>query len=121
MIKNILIVEDDMNVRELYKHTLEEEGYYNIIMVENVKQAIEKIEEVIPNLIITDIKMPGGQHGLDLLEYLNKHHPKIPVIICTAFPHMKNDYIVASSNVVSYMVKPFDIQELKQKVKEILK
>lgn len=118
MAKNILIVEDDKTVQELYKIALIKDKY-NIILAKNVKEAKEFLYKQTIDLIITDIKMPG-EHGLILIEDIRKQNKDVPIIICSAYPHFKEDFIVVNSNVTHYFVKPFDIKELVGKIEEIL-
>jgi DNA-binding response OmpR family regulator len=114
----ILIVEDDKTVQMVYRELLSEE--YSVILASSGEEALERVDEALPDLIILDIKLPG-KHGLEVLEEIRRRSQTVPIIVCTAYPQMKNDYIIVTSNVAAYMVKPFDIEELRQKIKEILK
>ena len=115
--KKILIVEDDMDIRELIAEILTEEGYI-IATAENGKIGLDylvgcKLEER-PDCIILDLMMPV-MTGIQVLENLQKDYPndlaKIPVIIATAKGSPKEDLTNMPSNVTKIR-KPMDVNEL---------
>ena len=70
--KHILLVEDDMGMREVLRDILTDEGF-KITTAENGKVALNKLEEHNFDLILTDLKMPQ-MNGMEFLEYIEKNH-----------------------------------------------
>ena len=116
--KRILVVDDDANIRLIFQTMLNREGY-DVVTASSGIQALELILEKEPNLIILDIKMPDI-HGLEVLSLMREAKNEVPVIICSAFEGMKEDFIIQSSNVFEYLVKPVDLKVLNAVVKRAL-
>ena len=116
MKKTILVVDDEENIRFLYKEELTDEGY-EVILAGNAEEALEKIGQQRPDLITVDIKMPG-MDGLEFLQKLKEEEKEIPVILCSAYGSYKQDFRVWASD--AYVVKSADMSELKGAIKDIL-
>lgn len=86
--KTILVVEDIQSIRTAITDSLRAE--YKVFDAPNYKDAVKILESEEIDLLITDIKMPG-KSGLDLIEYVKKHHPKVLFTLITAYNI--NDYI----------------------------
>jgi len=84
MKKRILIIEDEVQLRMVYKVKLEEAGY-EVFEYMTGKEGLAGMKENRPDLIILDIMLPGGMNGFDVLEQLqnNPDLKNIPVIILT--------------------------------------
>jgi CheY-like chemotaxis protein len=115
----ILVADDEQNVRLLFNEALTDVGY-QVLTAVNGHEALQKIFTERPDLVILDIKMPG-LHGIEVLQKIREHDEDLPVIICTAFRHMDDDFIVGTSHISGYLVKPVDVEELKEKVQEALR
>lgn len=115
--KKILIIEDDIDIRELIAEILDEEGYMTAT-AENGKIGLDYLiaceEKDRPDCIILDLMMPV-MTGLQVLERLQADYPndlaKIPVIIATAKGSPKEDLKNMPSNVTKIR-KPMDVNEL---------
>lgn len=116
MKKKVLVVDDEDNIRFLYKEELTDEGY-DVTLAASADDAWEKINQQTPDLITLDIKMPG-MNGMDFLKKLMDEGKDIPVVICSAYGSYKQDFRVWASN--AYVVKSADLSELKLTIKEIL-
>ncbi len=114
--KTILVVEDDKNQLLLYEKELSLDGY-NIIIARDGLEAIKKVKEQLPDLIIMDITMPK-MNGIEAMGKILSEHKKIPVIINTAYTSYKDDFMSWSAN--AYIVKSSDLKELKDKIKELM-
>ena len=112
----ILVVDDEDNIRLLYKEELQDEGY-QVSVAANAEEALKAIEGDTPDLITLDIKMPG-MNGIELLRKLKEDKKDIPVILCSAYGTYKQDFQVWASE--AYVVKSADLRELKTTIKEIL-
>lgn len=115
----ILIVEDDSTVRELLKYRLGK--HYNVFTATNGQQALEEIEENIPDLIISDIMMPK-MDGFALQSALqaDKNTRVIPFIFLTARADEPARQEGARTGVDDYITKPFDMEQLLSRVERLL-
>ena len=116
--KTILVADDDKHVRLLLETELTLEGY-RVILARNGLEVLKRMKEESPDLLILDIKMPG-MNGLQVLEAIRKESKKLPIIICTAYEKMRDDYTVWAGRVAGFLVKPFDLSHLKALIKRSL-
>jgi len=116
MEKKILIVEDEESLRLLYEEELKAEGY-EVITAGNGREAIQKLEEEKPDLIILDIVMPV-MDGLEALGRIVGKERKIPIILNTSYPGYRQDFISWAAD--AYVTKSTNFEELKKKVRELL-
>ncbi|HPA47125.1 MAG TPA: response regulator [bacterium] len=112
----LLVVEDERSLRELYQLELESEGH-EILLAKDGIEAVELVEKSPPDLIIMDIRMPR-MDGLEAMGKILDRYKKIPVIINTAYQGYKDNFL--SWNADAYVVKSSDMSELKAKISEIL-
>ncbi len=114
--KKILVVDDEVNIRELYRDELAEEGY-KVELAENGVQALAKFESFKPDLVTLDVMMPG-MDGIEVLKRIREKNTSVPVLLLTAFGEFKQDFSTWASD--AYIVKSADVSELKQTVRELL-
>jgi len=114
--RKILIVDDEENIRFLYKEELEEEGF-TVELAKNGQEALDKLSLFKPDLITLDIKMPG-MDGIETLSRIRKTDKQIPIIICSAFGEYKWDFSLWQSD--AYVVKCADLSELKDSIEKVL-
>ncbi len=112
----ILIVDDEQNIRFLYKEEFQDEGY-EVAVASDGKEAMRKIRESNPELIILDYKMPEID-GLKLMENIITDGFSVPIILCSAYAHHMQQLL--NESVIKYVLKSADLTELKQSVKNIL-
>ncbi|MCD6430785.1 MAG: response regulator [Deltaproteobacteria bacterium] len=112
----ILIVDDEENIRWLYKEELEEEGY-GIAAAASGEEALQMVPEIKPDLVVMDIKMPGIS-GVDALIKIKEIDKNIPVILCSAYGDYKHDFTTWASD--AYVVKAASLDELKKAIREVL-
>ena len=105
--KKIWILDDDKSIRWVLQKALEKNNY-NVLAFGNTNEAINHFNHDMPDLIISDIKMPG-ESGLQFLEKVKEKFPKIPVIIMTAFSDLDSALDSYSHGAYEYLPKPFDI------------
>lgn len=119
MSKKILIADDEENIRTLYKIELEEAGYI-VELASNGKEAVEKAQAEMPDLIILDIKMPV-MDGIEALHAIRQlpNGKDVPIILFTAYGEYQQDFTTWASD--AYIVKSHDITELKQTIERFLK
>ncbi len=106
----VWVVDDDGSIRWVLERALNQAGIDNESF-EDGDQLLRRIASEQPDVIISDIRMPGID-GLDLLSRIHEHHPELPVIITTA--HSDLDSAVASyqRGAFEYLPKPFDLDEV---------
>lgn len=112
----VLVVEDDKNQRLLYEQELKLEGY-EVVTAADGKDALGKIQEQLPDLIIMDINMPK-MDGIETMGKILGKNREIPVIINTAYSNYKDNFMSWAAD--AYIVKSSDLSELKNTVKEVL-
>jgi len=108
----ILVVDDEEHIRLLYSEELKEAGY-EVITAESGYKLLEKIEEGKPDLVILDIKMVD-YNGLDILQDIRNRFYDLPVILSTAYDTFKEDMKSIAADF--YVVKSYDLTELKKKI-----
>ncbi len=108
----ILVVDDEEHIRYLYSEELNEAGH-EVITADSGDKLLEKIEDEKPDLIVLDIKMVD-YNGLDLLQDIRNRFYDLPVVLCTAYDTFKED--VKSISADFYVIKSFDLTELKNKI-----
>lgn len=122
MKEKILVVDDDRAICEVVKDTLEIEGF-SVITARGSDNAIEKIEQIHPMIIILDLNLPGI-NGFELTRILKKDikTKNIPIILISAkFTDTQSIVTGLSSGADDYIAKPFDIDVLVARVKAILR
>ncbi len=116
---SILVVEDEMGQRTVLRRILEREGY-EVALAENGLIALEKIEETMFDLVISDMRMPE-MTGRDLLREIKQRDPDLPVLIVTAFAELKDAVdLVAREGAFYYLQKPINNDVLKAHIKRAL-
>ena len=121
MVKKILVVEDSPMTRSLIISSLEEVGDFTIIEAANGFQALRKLPEVSPDLVITDINMPDI-NGLEVVRFVkqSENFKHIPVIIVTTEGRDVDKERGLRLGADKYLVKPFEPAQLQQVVRELL-
>ncbi|MEE9605120.1 MAG: response regulator [Candidatus Scalindua sp.] len=112
----ILLAEDDKNQRLLYEQELGLEGYEIRTAIDG-KDALKKVQEHPPDIIIMDIDLPKME-GIEAMGRIISKHKGIPIIINTAYSSYKDNYMSWIAD--AYIVKSSDLTELKNKIKELL-
>ncbi|MBU1277191.1 MAG: response regulator [Proteobacteria bacterium] len=112
----ILIVDDEEHIRFLYSEELADDGY-DVATADSGYQLLELIEKEKPDLVVLDIKMVD-YNGLDLLQDIRNKYYDLPVILCTAYDTFKEDMKSIAADF--YVIKSFDLTELKNKIKMAL-
>ena len=106
----VWVVDDDSSIRWVLERALNQAGIDNESFAD-ADQMLHRMNSEQPDVVISDIRMPGT-NGLEMLSLLNEKHPELPVIITTA--HSDLDSAVASyqRGAFEYLPKPFDLDEV---------
>jgi DNA-binding NtrC family response regulator len=118
MDNKILVVDDEEIVRSSISDCLKEIGY-EIVAVENGYKAIDKIKAEDWDLALVDLKMPG-MDGIQVLKTIKEIKPIIPVIIITGYATVENAVTAMKLGAADYIMKPFNAEELRVRVENVL-
>jgi twitching motility two-component system response regulator PilH len=115
----ILIVEDTPSEMELMSHYLRESGY-SVISAETAKEALDKAIAQTPDVIVTDVVMPG-MSGFELCRTLRKHPAteRVPIVICSSKGQEIDRLWGMKQGADAYITKPFTREQLVRAVKSV--
>ena len=116
---DILIVDDELSMREFLQIMLEKEGHH-VITAENGDQGLQIIADHSFDLVISDIKMPGIS-GLDLLSAIKDQDNTLPCIMITAFASPEDAITAMKFGAFDYITKPFKVDEIRAIINSALK
>jgi two-component system, chemotaxis family, response regulator PixH len=120
LVVTILIVEDSPSELELMSHYLQESGY-NVIKASGAKEGIEKALEQKPDVIVTDVVMPG-MSGFELCRSL-KRNPvtaKVPIVICSSKNQAIDRLWAMKQGASEYITKPYTRELLLRAIKSVV-
>ena len=107
MTKPVWIIDDDRSIRWVFEKALQREGIV-FTSYASVPEAEAALEFNMPQVVVSDIHMPGGS-GLGLLQQLTTRFPKLPVIIMTAYSDLESAVAAFQGGAFEYLPKPFDV------------
>lgn len=102
----ILIVEDDQDLREALVTTLEL-AKFRVREAANAEQALAKLAESPVDMVVSDVNMPG-MSGHDLLHEIQRRYPGLPTMLITAYGQISHAVSAMQSGAIDYLVKPFE-------------
>ncbi len=114
----VMVVDDETDLREMIDLMMKKEGH-ETIMAENGEDFLNKIDEFSPDIVTLDVMMPGLTTK-DILERLQEKssNPKIILLTVVRFSDEEKEKILDMGNVVDYITKPFEFDDLIQTVKK---
>ena len=117
----ILVVEDEPAIQELIALNLEQAGQ-TPVMAASAEQALERIQEALPDLVLLDWMLPG-QSGLELARRLrgDARTKKLPIIMLTARGDEEDKLRGLETGADDYITKPFSVKELQARIKAVLR
>lgn len=113
----VLILEDEVSLREILKIVLEEFGY-QVEEAGTLSEAVKKVEESYFDLILVDLRLPDGS-GMELVRRVKGETPDTEVIIITAFASTQTVKEAFELGVYDYVEKPFQIDELRILIRNV--
>src|SRR5687767_10036145 len=105
--KPIWVADDDQSIRFVLERALTREQF-NVRCFANPRDVLSALETDAPQVLVSDIRMPGGS-GLELLNKVKQQHPGLPVIIMTAFSDLDSAVSAFQGGAFEYLPKPFDL------------
>jgi twitching motility two-component system response regulator PilH len=113
----VLVVEDTPSERELICEYIKQGGYA-VVSANNGAEGLEKFEKLQPNVVITDLVMPG-MSGLELCRAIKKTSKKVPVIACTSKNQELDRLWGMKQGVDVYLTKPFTKTDILQALRSL--
>lgn len=118
MMKKILVVDDEKPISDIIKFNLTKEGY-DVYTAYDGEEAVEKVEEIVPDLIVLDLMLPK-MDGLEVCREVRKSHD-MPIIMVTAKDAEIDKVLGLELGADDYVTKPFSNRELVARVKANLR
>ncbi|NOY74887.1 MAG: sigma-54-dependent Fis family transcriptional regulator [Kiritimatiellaeota bacterium] len=116
--RKVFVIDDEPRHRKLYSEALERIGV-EVIPLESAEEALKCLDSVVPDMVISDVRMPG-KDGLTLLEEIRERFPDMPFLLVTAFPEVREAVSALKMGAVDYLEKPVDLDELTAAVNDVL-
>ncbi len=105
--KPVWIIDDDRSIRWVFEKALAREDIAFKVFA-SAQEALQALASSTPQVVVSDIRMPGGS-GLDLLQIMKEQHPTLPVIIMTAYSDLESAVAAFQGGAFEYLPKPFDV------------
>ena len=118
MNKTVLIIDDELDLRELLKLTLAKMRI-SAIAVETVHEAKAELKEHSFDLCLTDMRLPDGS-GLDLVAYVQKNHPQLPIAVLTAYGNVELAVEALKLGAFDFLSKPVNLARLRNLISNAL-
>ncbi|MGA2361377.1 MAG: sigma-54 dependent transcriptional regulator [Candidatus Aminicenantales bacterium] len=109
--ENVLIIDDEKSLLDLLSVVFKKEGY-GVRTALSAAKGFDVLEKDDIDLVVTDIKMPETD-GMEVLKLVREKHPDVPVVMITAYGSINQAVEALKAGALDYVVKPFDVEELK--------
>jgi response regulator RpfG family c-di-GMP phosphodiesterase len=116
---NILVVDDDEMILEVFKDFLHRIGTYSILTARDGTEAVEILKRSKVDFCFTDLNMPG-MDGVEFTKKIHEFDNTIPVVVMTGYPSMDNAITTLKRGVVDFLVKPFHIGDIEFTIRRAL-
>ncbi|MGE5345431.1 MAG: sigma-54-dependent transcriptional regulator [Acidithiobacillales bacterium] len=114
----LLIVDDEAGIVDLLTIVFRGAGY-RVATARSCKEGLARLEESLPDLVLTDVKMPDGS-GFEILKKSREFAPSVPVVMITAYTTTKTAIEALKAGAYDYISKPFDVEEIKHVVERAI-
>jgi len=112
-VKTILVIDDEPNIRRLYRDELAEAGY-RVLVAASWEEARGLLEQERPDLVTLDIRLGEGPDGIEALGLIKELRPEVPVVLVTAHGDYRSDFGTWAAE--GFVVKSSDLTELKRRI-----
>jgi two-component system response regulator AtoC len=119
MSARILVVDDDVSIRETFEQHLAQSGF-EVRCVGSAEEALALLPAFDPALVITDLRLPGAD-GLELLSRIKAGPEEVEVVLITAHDDMKSAVAAMKAGAYDYLVKPLDLDQIDLAVRRSLR
>ena len=114
--KRVLIVDDEKSFLLSLKDGLSSQhDRYQVLTAENGREAVSVLQALPVDLLVTDLKLPE-MDGFELIAWVSRHQPHLPVIVMTAFGTPDIEARLATMDALQYLEKPLDLQTLQEAI-----
>ncbi len=117
--RKILVIDDEQNIRKMLSRVLSPEGFI-VKEANNGLEALKRLQEENYSLVLLDLKMPG-LNGIETLKEIRENDLNLPVIMMSAYGSIPEAVEAMKLGALDYLIKPFDIEELKIIIKRAIK
>jgi len=117
---NIVIVEDELIAAEYLKEILQQNGFNVLDIIDNGKEAKEKIPLLKPNIVLMDIMLKDNISGSEVALYLKQVLPNLAIIFLTAYADNEMVEYAIEANTYSYLMKPYNEKEIINTLKVVM-
>jgi CheY-like chemotaxis protein len=114
----VLVADDDNRIRMVFRIKLEQRGF-RVHEAPDGQEAWKRIQQGGIQAVVLDMKMPG-LHGLEVLQRMSDDKKNIPVVICTAYDRLDDEFVVATYPKLRYLTKPVDPDHLADTLSNLL-
>ncbi|MSQ63719.1 MAG: nitrogen regulation protein NR(I) [Betaproteobacteria bacterium] len=114
----VWIVDDDRSIRWVFEKALSREGI-EYRSFASAREALDALASGPPQVLISDIRMPG-QSGIELLQQVKEKHPAVPVIVMTAYSDLESAVAAFQGGAYEYLPKPFDVDQAVELIRRAL-
>jgi two-component system nitrogen regulation response regulator GlnG len=116
--KPVWVIDDDRSIRWVFEKALAREGIpFKTFGL--AQEALAALERDTPQVLVSDIRMPGTS-GLELLQSVKQKHPELPVIIMTAYSDLESAVAAFQGGAFEYLPKPFDVDQAVELIRRAL-
>ncbi len=116
--KPVWIVDDDRSIRWVFEKALSREGI-SYSSFASAREALDALPGGPPQVLISDIRMPG-KSGIELLQEVKLKHPAVPVIVMTAYSDLESAVAAFQGGAYEYLPKPFDVDQAVELIRRAL-
>lgn len=116
---DLLVVDDQPGLLKLLEELFSGAGL-QVVTAQSGKQALALMESIRPRAVLLDLRMPG-MDGLETVKYIREKHGELPVVLMTACDEREALTRAEELGVRYYLTKPFDLNEARSLVRELLK
>src|SRR6476659_5453321 len=116
--KPVWIVDDDRSIRWVFEKALSREGI-SYSSFASAREALDALAAGAPQVLVSDIRMPG-QSGIELLQEVKQKHPAVPVIVMTAYSDLESAVSAFQGGAYEYLPKPFDVDQAVELIRRAL-
>jgi len=113
----VLVVDDEAGVRQSLQLVFNKT--YRVLEATSADEAIQKVTDEMPDVVLLDIMMPGAD-GLEVLKQIKASHPDCQVIMLTGLNTARTAFAAKGTGAFDYVTKPFDVEELRLRVEHAL-
>jgi two-component system chemotaxis response regulator CheY len=115
----VLLVDDSRTIRNIQKNVLSQLGHTDIAEAGDGLEALQRLEEGLPDLVLIDWNMPN-MDGITLVRKIRETNKTLPLIMCTTEAQKERVIEAIKAGVNNYVVKPFNVESLSEKIEQTM-